>query len=758
RCHRSIARPTVMKKYDPFLAIPCAIAIILGTSSHPIAAEAPNTVPIPNFCFLQISDIHLDPHPAGGTAPGPEDRSIEEIAWFCAEAFQPQRLEPSGIVTGVPSFTFVTGDLTEYGVIHQTWKDFQDLFERLDMPVFITPGNHDNTWTGMQHIMRARHGGDHYSFDRFGCHFIAFNTATPQEPVPTIEQRTLAWIQNDLAKVAKNTPIFLFCHHPLSSNEFAKPYEQLRLLQAIENHHVVLLLMGHGHSARHERWGSLDSVMGGETWRENTGYNIISVVDGILRVVYRYRDPVRGMQLLLEKPLARQPSPGMRITMPSGRTVHGQDTPVLAAPDCLVSVNVTGGAPKRIVATLDNEPNTTMDLEPVDGHGIHAHPNRSGTYRANLVVGDMLAGAHFVHVTAEFESGRIERAKTIVYEPADAPVAATRFEFRAGIRAQPLLLPTGPIVATTEGLIRNIEQAQHEMPPMPAGMLGVEILHPAACGDNILYVSAAEKGVCALGIDGRELWRCDVGAVVYGTPALDADRIYVGDLEGFVHALDRKNGTRIWSRRHAEYSIEQPLLLRQGMLYFGAWDGYVYAIQANDGTLLWKQPGPAGHRAQDQFKSRYYAPGDCPPIVIGDRLFVVDRAYVLGSYSLSGEYLGEIADGVSGIGAAHDGKHFYTRGVEKGLARYDGRGERIWSNPIPLGRFPIPPTEAGNVVYACSNRGLLAAVDAEEGKILWRYQVTPQLPVMAPVAADVDGNVYVAGMDGTVTRLRPKTD
>jgi outer membrane protein assembly factor BamB len=240
--------------------------------------------------------------------------------------------------------------------------------------------------------------------------------------------------------------------------------------------------------------------------------------------------------------------------------------------------------------------------------------------------------------------------------------------------------------------------------------------------------------------------------VVYGTPALDKDRVYVADLEGFVHAIDRHSGRLIWSKRHATFSVEQPVLLHDGILYFGAWDGFVYAVDARDGSLKWKAQGPAGYRDDPKYKSRYYGPADCPPVIIGDRLFVVDRAYALGSYSLTGEYLGEIAAGVSGIALSEDGQSLYARGSERGLARYGAEGKEVWSNPVKLGRFPIPPTEVGGRVFVCSNRGLLTVHDAARGDILGRYQVTPQAHVMAPVAADRAGRAYVAGMDGSLTR------
>ncbi len=727
--------------------VTAALALVSIPGYTAAAAE-----PIPDFCFLQISDMHVNPHPVGGRDPQRGDRSVDAIAWFCREAGKPQILDPVQITTPVPALVIATGDLTEYGVIHKTWDDLERLFEPLDLPLYLTPGNHDNTWTAMQHIMRMRRGGDHYSFGKSGCHFASINSATPQDPVPSLEQRTLTWLSDDLSKVPTGTPIFLFCHHPLSSGEFAKPFEQLRLLEVIEGHNVALLLMGHGHGVRHERWGVLDSVMGGSSFGPNTGYNIISVSRGILRVVYRFRDADKPMKVLLEKPITPPPAPRLVLDSPAGGDIPGKETPAVSGSSVAVAVHVVGGEPTRVTAALDDTDANSAQLT----RGAVSRRGDRINFKGAVSTKGLDGGMHFLRVTADFGAFQIDRSTALSFAPRRDPIRAVRVVLAAGMKAAPVTIGDEVIVATTGGRIARISFSGSRGQARTLFDAQVEILHAPAVADGVLYFSAAEKGVHSFGLDGKLNWRRGVGAVVYGTPAVADDRVYVGDLEGFIHAIDRKTGEISWSKRHAQFSIEQSLLLHEGLLYFGAWDGFVYAVDARDGSLKWKQPGPAGHRSEQKYKSRYYAPADCSPIVAGDRLFVTDRAYVLGSYSLAGGYLGEIASGVAAIGLTEDGKGFYARGLDQGLTRYEADGKQVWSNPVPLGRFPVPPTEVAGKVFVCSNRGLLTVHDSATGKVLWKYQVTPQLHVMAPVAADKDGNAYVAGMDGTVTRIAPQ--
>lgn len=723
-----------------------AIAALLAAALATGAAVA-DTSSIPNFSFIHVSDTHINPHPVGAPDPGPRDRSVAEIAWLCEQVDRPQELEPFEMTAPEPSFIIATGDLTEYGVIHRTWDHFERYFEPCRIPLYPAVGNHDNTWTAMNHIMRQRHGGDHFSFQAYGCHFISINTASIQEPVPSIERRTLTWLENDLARVDRDTPVFIFAHHPLSSGEFAKPYEQLRFLETIRDHHVVLYLMGHGHNARTEHWNGLDSVMGGSTFGPNTGYGIVAVQEGTLRCVYRFRDASKGMRVLLEKPVDRPRMP--RVEFEDAPASAGRPYRTVAPGEPVpVAVVLLDGQRRRAAASLNGAESHTVPLR----RQASGDQPSGRTFRGEVPTTGLEPGMHFLHVTVGVNERMLERATEVMVKPRGTSIFRTRLP--AGMKAMPIVIGGEVIAATTAGQVARITYDGDEDRIRTILDAGVEIINAPALVDEVLYISAAETGVHAVTLEGERKWQAEVGAVVYGTPAVTRDAVYVGDLEGRVHAIDRDSGRLRWSERIATFSIEQGILHHEGMLYVTAWDGFVYALHAHDGSLEWKSRSPAG-MSGGSYQSRYYAAADCTPIVVGDRLFVTDRAYRLGSYALdSGAYHGDVAEGVSGIGAAGDGRSFYARGLNAGLTRHDAEGNVVWTSDVTQGRFPIPPTEVNGKVYTCSNRGRLTVHDAESGEVLGAFQVTPQLHVMAPVAATRDGHAIVADTDGVITRVR----
>jgi outer membrane protein assembly factor BamB len=726
--------------HPPARTVRGLVLILAIAVASPICLAA-----VPDFCFLQTSDNHLSPRPTGTPAPKAGDRAFDGLTWFCQEAVKPQVIEPLKLTTPMPAFVIDTGDMTEFGAIGQTWETLESIIKPLKMDFYMTAGNHDNTWSATVPFLRKRFGGDHYSFDKFGCHFVCIDTSSLSEPLSSIDQRTLTWLSADLRRVGRETPVFLFGHHPLSTSEFAKPFEQLRLIQQLEPYNVVLYLMGHGHGHGRERWNQIDSVMGGTTSHpvEAQGYSIVMVQDEVVKVAFRPRDPAQPVTVTIEKPLAHKNGPQLKFVKPAETRATAT---AISGTGVSVSIKTEDGEFGKVTATIDDNDDAAVSLERKSG----------GRYDGMLNTTGLVPGMHFILATAEVAKDKYNRAEEFLFAPQGGPVAS-RAQLGAGFKARPLPIGEDIIVATTAGQIQRVTFAASARKPQTQLLFdaGVEILHALALANGNLYFSAAEKGVHSLTTDGKLNWACDVGAPVYGTPAVDDARVYVADMEGNVHAIARDTGKIVWSKQCSGYAVEMPVLLHKGVLYFGSWENQVYAVRANDGSLVWKQPGPAGHREKPMYKSRYYAAADCAPVAIGDRLFMTDRAYVLGSYKLdTGEFLGEIATDVAAIGLTQDEKGFYARGLSKGLTRYDGSGKPVWSvAELPMGRFPVAPTEVNGRVAVCSNRGTMTLHDAADGKELLKYQATPDLYVMAPTAIDKNGNVCVAGMDGSVTLI-----
>ncbi len=709
------------------------LAVVCLTS----AVDA-NEPPVEDFTFVQFTDLHLSPYLERMGKP-PALRGGETIEWICREAVGPRRITPWELTTTAPAFALVTGDITEYGVIDETWEEFEKAFAPLPYPLYVLPGNHDNTWVAMYHIMRQRHGGENYSFDKFGCHFACISSASPQEPVPTIDAKTRTWLKRDLDSIPPGMPVFVALHHPPNSGEFA-PAESDTLLDFLRDYNVVLVLYGHGHGVVHRDFEGIDGVMGGSTFGKNAGYAVICVQDEMLRVAYRYREPrkVKGedaqWQALLEKPIRPCVAKRLfRIASPkSGEVVSGDEFElVLELAEGITQieqVSVSGAGEEYEVTPVEGSASDRPAWR------VPVKVAESG-WRNMTVRGQSPDGSKDLDTVAFRIHGEQDRVKW-------------RREFAAAIKAAPVIVGEKLIIARTDGVVVALERDSGK--EVWSFETGGEVLGTPAWGGSVLVFGSGDGKIYALDGGGKLLWKHDAGVSVYGVPLIESDTVYIGDNGGRMHALDLNTGKPRWMFSRADYSIECQPCLWDGLLVFGAWDGYLYALDKTSGKQAWKVLGPKSSAGK---AARYYAPADCGPVPLGESLFVCDRGYLLGTYGRDGTLLKQLADDISAIAVDSAGLFIYGRSTKDRVCKYNAVGEQVWTTAVAAGRFPIPPVCCDGAVYVCSNTGLLSVLDAADGSVRWNYQVTPGFYVMAPPAVDERGVCYVAGMEGSLTAL-----
>ncbi|MBU0616461.1 MAG: PQQ-binding-like beta-propeller repeat protein, partial [Planctomycetes bacterium] len=612
-----------------------AIAIVLLLSAQ-VLAFGQTERSIDNFAFVQVSDIHVSPHVARTGAPGPL-RGAESVAWICKQAVGPQTMVPFGITTPAPALALATGDLTEYGVIDDTWSLFEQAFASLPYPLYVLPGNHDNTWVAMYHIMRERYGGENYSFDKFGCHFACICSASPQEPVPSIDATTRTWLKRDLESILPDTPVFVALHHPPYSTEFA-PAEYDTFIDLLRDYNVVLLLYGHGHGVSHRNLDGIDGVMGGSTFGNNAGYAVISVQDGMLRVAYHYyRKPPDGnkpstgpgWRKVFKKPLER------RATERLFRT--GTPPPGALITDDYLDVSLDLPA--------DDWRTEFPDVKIyVDGQETEARLEDTSQPAWRVDVSALKPGAHLVTVRATQRDGRSDLRTTTFVRRDDDVDRLWQTVFPAAVKAGPVVADDKIIVACTDGVVTALERSSGR--ELWSFTTGGEILGTPAYSRGVVVFGSGDGKVYALDDSGKDLWTFDAGLPVYGAPLIEGEAAYIGDNGGRMHALDLKTGAERWTFSRADYSIECKPCLWDDLVVFGAWDGYLYALRQSDGKLQCKVLGP---KASDGKASQYYAPADCGPATVGDTLFVCDRGYFLGTFDRAGSQGQRVDEGISGI-------------------------------------------------------------------------------------------------------------
>lgn len=710
-----------------------AVAVGQPSATRP-ATTQPEAAGGASFCFLHVANAPVRP---GTEAESPDGPGF--ATWVCAEAGRAASVPSLDLDLPGPAFILHTGDVTAFGGTEGAWAAVEKAFASSPVPVHFMAGPADNAWNPIQAPLRRRAGADYFSFDRFGCHFVGLPSTLPQQGVACIDSAALYWLRTDLAAVNAKTPVILFMHHPPDSPALAQPASWSLVHEFIANHNVVLVLHGEGQTAAHRVMDGIDTVSAGSSVGPDAGYNLVSVQEGTLRVVRRFRDAATAPRVLLEKPLT--PPAGPRLS-------------------CNLNSLNTYGVRNRQAFALKPQirPNVDAPRYEVTIDGVAVKTSEGARGALQVPAADLDMGGHVLCLRATDQ----ERQRSY-------GIASSRFYFNdlsvnvgwvrnlpASVTAAPVTYgdPLRVIVGETGGALRAIRSnSSEQLWEFDAGgpIIG-SLIHE---DDAILFGSGDGHAYCVAADEGQLEWKYAAGCPVYGIASLIDETVYIGDVDGRLHAIDMVLGERKWLFEKAGGSIECRPAVWGDLVVFTAWDGFIYAVNRKDGSLAWKtaSPGLGAKEADGRV-----GPGDCSPLVRGERILVCDATGLLYAVSQKGKLGEPIARDVAAIAPAADGEAYYVRATNDRLVKRGPDDKPIWETAVPTGRLPVPPTEANGRVYVCSDTGRLSVLDAAGGEVLWRYRATHGFYVFAPVTVDRDGAVYILGGDGSITRLLGKME
>ena len=218
------------------------------------------------FSFAYISDTHLYDRKLNDRFVRAILRAVDDV-----NALDPQ-----------PDFVLFGGDLAQLGKPEELALGAQ-ILKSVKAPVRMMVGEHD-WFLDMGQKWKELFGAEQYSFDHKGVHFVTLNSIiekdfwTARGMTPMERMQTVAgldnglqsrfevgpagreWLKQDLAKVAKGTPLVVFSHSPLY--KYYKPWnfwtddadEVQALLRPFDK---VTVIHGHTHQMLSNRIGNI---------------------------------------------------------------------------------------------------------------------------------------------------------------------------------------------------------------------------------------------------------------------------------------------------------------------------------------------------------------------------------------------------------------------------------------------------------------------------------------------------------------------
>lgn len=242
-------------------------------------------------------------------------------------------------------------------------------------------------------------------------------------------------------------------------------------------------------------------------------------------------------------------------------------------------------------------------------------------------------------------------------------------------------------------------------------------------------------------------------APVIGSGTASDGRLYMGAGAGEFRRID--SGGRYEKNDTVRFGTMQGApAVKDGVAVFGAWDTNLYALDAETLELRWKW---------NNGKSQVlFSPGNVRPVIGNGQVVIVAPDRYMTALDLKTgrqlwranthkfrEALGGSEDGGTAYAKTMDGE---LVAVETGKPEYTEK----WLCDLGFGydHAPCPVLEADGVVYAGSRNGVIAAVDAATGKLLWRYRGGDS--AVNDFTKGPDGSVYATLIEGRIYRISGK--
>lgn len=277
---------------------------------------------------------------------------------------------------------------------------------------------------------------------------------------------------------------------------------------------------------------------------------------------------------------------------------------------------------------------------------------------------------------------------------------------------------------------------------------GPVVATPAVSDDGVI-VASADSTIRKVSVrSGALQWLVRAGAPVVAAPAVDRDTVYVGGSDGVFRALEARTGRTAWATPGIGGFVEARPAVDRHRVIVGAWDERVYAFDRATGAVLWTwqggRPGPL------------HSPAACWPVVQGDRVHIVapDR-FMTSIDARTGATVWRSAAHVvrESIGGDEEGRHVFVRTMRDSIIAIDALGREprtVWVRHAGFG-YDINaamPRACGGRVFFGTMKGVVLALDAATGEILWQHRIGPTaVNTVAPldahtvVCTDFDGRV-----------------
>lgn len=212
----------------------------------------------------------------------------------------------------------------------------------------------------------------------------------------------------------------------------------------------------------------------------------------------------------------------------------------------------------------------------------------------------------------------------------------------------------------------------------------------------------------------KEQWMVQTGAGIYCSPAVEKDKVFVGDDLGHLTAYALRNGKKLWSFQAGKRIVGTPAV-SEGIVVFGSADRKIYGLNAKDGSLLWtvRTEGPVLGAVTIDNGTAYIGASDRTFRAIDIRTGNVNWAYTGVKGYIETKPL--VTENKVIFGAWDNTLYALDKATGKELWKWTGGLTRMHFSPAA-----VWPVAADGKVFITDPQRAMTAIDIETGNTVWR--------------------------------------
>jgi len=150
------------------------------------------------------------------------------------------------------------------------------------------------------------------------------------------------------------------------------------------------------------------------------------------------------------------------------------------------------------------------------------------------------------------------------------------------------------------------------------------IVGGVAVADGKVFVGSVDGRLYAFDASLERLWDFKTGDVIWSTPVVSGNTVYIGSFDKNIYAIDIATGNKKWSYALQGAVMAAPVV-SGGMVYVASLDRHIYAFDAESGMLVWQFPAEGAANAPSNW---FWA----TPVLVDGKLYAPNtdgRVYVI---------------------------------------------------------------------------------------------------------------------------------